>query len=156
MSGSLRADGSSKFGKNKISKAKEIAEDLISDAEKEAKNIKREKLLEVKDEWLKKKQDFDNEVNPRRQKLQNYEKKIELDKKFALEEAKKRFNPNGDNRFFCTTNNIEITTPKNNIKLRYYVTNENDKREVSFEIQYIKPDKNLPQKEVDELINFIN
>ena len=86
----------------------------------------------------------------------NYEKKIELDKKFALEEAKKRFNPNGDKRFFCTTNNIEITTPKNNIKLRYYVTNENDKRKVSFVIQYIKPDKNLPQKEVDELINFIN
>ena len=48
--------------------------------------------------------------------------KIELDKKFVLEEAKKRFNPNGDKRFFCTTNNIEITTPKNNIKLRYYQT----------------------------------
>lgn len=32
---------SSKIGKNKISKAKEIAEGIISDAEKESKNLKR-------------------------------------------------------------------------------------------------------------------
>lgn len=88
---------SSKFSKNKISRAKELAEGIVSDAEKEAKNIKREKLLEVKDEWLKKKQEFDNEVNTRRQKLQNYEKKIEsrelnLEKKYELVTEKEKQN----------------------------------------------------------------
>lgn len=80
---------SSQIGKNKITKATEIAEGILADAEKESKNLKREKLLEVKDEWLKKKQEFDNEVNTRRQKLQTYEKKIEtrelnLEKKYEL------------------------------------------------------------------------
>lgn len=88
---------SSKLGKNKISKAKEIADGILSDAEKEAKNIKREKLLEVKDEWLKKKQEYDNEANTRRQKLQSYEKKIEsrelnLEKKYELVIEKEKQN----------------------------------------------------------------
>ncbi len=56
----------SKIASNKISVAKENAATIIADAEKEAKNIKREKLLEVKDEWLKKKQEFDGE------KIQNF------------------------------------------------------------------------------------
>ena len=64
-------------GKNKVSLATERAEALVKDAEKEARNLKKEKLLEVKDEWLKKKQEFDNEMNNRRQKNQNLEKKLE-------------------------------------------------------------------------------
>jgi len=88
---------SGKISKNKISRAKEIAAEIITDAEKEAKNIKREKLLEVKDEWLKKKQEFDNELNNRRQKSQNYEKKIEsrelnLEKKYELVTEKEKQN----------------------------------------------------------------
>ncbi len=88
---------SSKISKNKVSSANEKAEVIISDAEKEAKNIKREKLLEVKDEWLKKKQEFDNELNNRRQKIQNYEKKIEsrelnLEKKYELVTEKEKQN----------------------------------------------------------------
>lgn len=54
---------SSKFSKNKISSAIEKAAKIIDDAEKDSKHLKKEKLLEVKDEWLKKKQEFDNEVN---------------------------------------------------------------------------------------------
>ena len=67
----------STIGKNKIKDAKLKAAVIIEDAEKESKNLKREKLLEVKDEWLKKKQDFDSEINSRRQKAQNFEKKLE-------------------------------------------------------------------------------
>ncbi len=74
---------------------------IIADAEKEAKNIKREKLLEVKDEWLKKKQEFDNEANTRRQKIQTYEKKIEsrelnLEKKYELVLEKEKLNKEAD------------------------------------------------------------
>ncbi|PID58737.1 MAG: ribonuclease Y [Ignavibacteriae bacterium] len=88
---------SSTIGKNKIKEAKAKAEQIIENAEKESKNIKREKLLEVKDEWLKKKQDFDNEVNTKRQKLQNYEKKLEykelnVEKKYELVTEKEKAN----------------------------------------------------------------
>jgi ribonuclease Y len=56
----------SKVGKKSIVSAESRAKQIITDAEKEAHNIKREKLLEVKDEWLKKKQDFDSEINTKK------------------------------------------------------------------------------------------
>ena len=79
----------SKIGKNSIVNAKDQAKKIIEEAEKESKHIKREKLLEVKDEWLKKKQEFDNDVNQKRQKLANHEKQLEsreenLEKKFEM------------------------------------------------------------------------
>ena len=87
----------SKIGKNTILTAKERSEKIIEDAEKEARNIKKEKLLEVKDEWLKKKQEFDNEVNNKRQKLLNSQKQIEsreenLEKKYDLVIQKEKEN----------------------------------------------------------------
>ncbi len=87
----------SKFGKSAINRAKEKADEIIEDAKKEAKNLKREKLLEVKDEWLRKKQEFDNEVNTRRQKLQNYEKNLDIreegiEKKYELVIQKEKAN----------------------------------------------------------------
>lgn len=79
----------SKLGKKSIVSAEERAKHILSDAEKESNNIKREKLLEVKDEWLRKKQEFDSEINQKRQKLQNYEKQLSIreeniDKKYEL------------------------------------------------------------------------
>lgn len=84
-----------KVGRSSLQKAKEDAKKIVEDAEKEARNIKREKLLEVKDEWLKKKQDFDNEINTRRQKQLRYEKQLEtreenLEKKYDLILEKER------------------------------------------------------------------
>lgn len=67
----------SKIGRNTIAAAEERAKLIVQDAEKEAKNIKREKLLEVKDEWFKKKQEFDNESNTKKQKLLAFEKKVQ-------------------------------------------------------------------------------
>ena len=79
----------SRVGKKSIVAAAEKAEQLIQDAKKESNNIKREKLLEVKDEWYKKKIDFDIEINQKKQKLQNLEKQIQQreensEKKFDL------------------------------------------------------------------------
>ena len=79
----------SKLGKKSIVSSEERAKQIITDAQKEANNIKREKLLEVKDEWYKKKVDFDSEVNHKRQKLQNLEKQLltreeNSEKKFEL------------------------------------------------------------------------
>ncbi len=66
----------SKLGKNTIASAEVRAKEILNDAEKEARNIKREKLIEVKDEWFRKKQEHDNEVNKRNQKLNNFEKSL--------------------------------------------------------------------------------
>lgn len=87
----------SKIGKNNVVIAKDKAQKLIEDAEKEAKHLKREKLLEVKDEWLKKKQEFDVEINAKKQKLQNFEKQLEsreesLEKKYDVVNQKEKTN----------------------------------------------------------------
>lgn len=78
-----------KIGSTSIARAKDSSKKILEDAEKEAKNIKKEKLLEIKDEWFKKKQEFDVEINSKRQKLQSLEKKLEqreesIEKKYDL------------------------------------------------------------------------
>jgi len=67
---------STRSGENKISSAEERAKKIIENSEKEANSAKREKLLEVKDEWYKKKQEFDTDANTKRNKLQAYEKQL--------------------------------------------------------------------------------
>jgi len=66
----------SKVGKKSITSAEERAKQIINEAQKEANNLKREKLLEVKDEWYKKKSEFDSELQQKRQKLSNLEKQL--------------------------------------------------------------------------------
>ena len=66
----------SRSGQNKISSAGARAKKIIDDAEKEANNLKKEKLLEVKDEWYKKKQEYEHEANIKRNKLQAFEKQL--------------------------------------------------------------------------------
>ncbi len=68
----------SKSGQNKIASAKELAKKVLADAEKEAETLKREKLLEVKDEWYSKKKEFDSDVQSKRNKLQAQEKALEI------------------------------------------------------------------------------
>ena len=63
-------------GKNKVESAQSRAEKIISEAEKDAGNLKKEKLLEVKDEWYKKKQQFEQEANAKRSKHQAFEKQL--------------------------------------------------------------------------------
>jgi len=87
----------SKTGKKSVATAEEQAKRIIGDAEKDAKNIKREKLLEVKDEWYKKKTEFDKEVHQKRQKVSALEKQIQIreensEKKFDLVLQKEREN----------------------------------------------------------------
>jgi ribonucrease Y len=66
----------SRIGKNSKIAAEERAKLIISDAQKEANNLKREKLLEVKDEWYKKKIEFDGEINVKKQKIAHIEKQL--------------------------------------------------------------------------------
>ena len=87
----------SKLGKKSLKASEERAKQIISDAQKESQNLKREKLLEVKDEWYKKKLEFDNEVNHRKQKFANLEKQLSIreeniEKKFDLVIKKEKEN----------------------------------------------------------------
>lgn len=63
-------------GQNKITGAEERAKRILEDAEKEANTLKKEKLLEAKDEWYKKKKEFESEVQSKRNKLQAFEKQL--------------------------------------------------------------------------------
>ncbi|MDI6765374.1 MAG: Rnase Y domain-containing protein, partial [Bacteroidota bacterium] len=83
------------IGKNKIVNAEERAKKIIEDAEKESNNIKKEKLLEVKDEWYRKKQEFEQDANAKRNKLQVFEKQLtsreeNLDRKVELVNKKEK------------------------------------------------------------------
>ncbi|HTR82013.1 MAG TPA: ribonuclease Y [Bacteroidota bacterium] len=82
-------------GQSKILSAEERAKKIIADAEREANSVMREKLLEVKDEWYKKKQEFDAESNQKRNKMQSYEKQLSsreenIDRKVELLNKKER------------------------------------------------------------------
>ncbi|GAB4296818.1 MAG: ribonuclease Y [Ignavibacteriaceae bacterium] len=87
----------SKAGKRSLAAAEEKAKQIIEDAKKESNNLKREKLLEVKDEWYKKKTEFDNEVASKKQKLSALEKQLttreeNIEKKFDIVIKKEREN----------------------------------------------------------------
>lgn len=62
--------------RNKVLSAEKRASEIVTEAERDAVNLKKEKLLEVKDEWFKKKQEFEQEMGLKRSKLQAYEKQL--------------------------------------------------------------------------------
>ncbi len=73
--------GISYFAGNRINAAKfkdgeNRVANLLKEAEKEATNLKKEKLIEVKEEWHKRKQDFENDAQQKRQKMQAIEKQL--------------------------------------------------------------------------------
>lgn len=69
------------FAGNKISAARIIeaeksAKQILVDAKKEAQHVKKDKLIEVKEEWYKKKQEFDQETQSKRVKLQDQQRQL--------------------------------------------------------------------------------
>ncbi|HKI77316.1 MAG TPA: ribonuclease Y [Ignavibacteriaceae bacterium] len=103
----------SKIGKKSLLSAEEKAKQIIEDAQKESNNIKREKLLEVKDEWYKKKVDFDNEINQKRQKISNLEKQLSIreeniEKKFDLVIKKEKEIKDTDKELSELKKNLDI------------------------------------------------
>jgi ribonuclease Y len=85
----------SRSGKGRIASAREQVKRILDDATREAETLKREKLLEVKDEWYSKKKEFDAEVQSKRSKLQAQEKGLEareenIDRKVELLGKKER------------------------------------------------------------------
>lgn len=86
---------SKKIGQGKIANAEKFAEKVIADAERTAETLKKEKLLEVKDEWIKLKQNFENETKSRRLEIMQLEKQltnreINMDRKVDLLNKKEK------------------------------------------------------------------
>jgi len=65
-----------KIAARTLSQANQRAQAIFEDAEKEAETLKKERLIEIKDEWYKKKQEYDNHVQSKKDKLQTYEKQV--------------------------------------------------------------------------------
>lgn len=68
----------SRVGQNKLSAAEDRAREIVDAAEKEAEHVKKEKLLEVKDELFHKKQEIEKELNRQRNKLHTREKQLTI------------------------------------------------------------------------------
>jgi len=66
-----------------VSEAEKRAKNFRIEAEKSAHNLKKEKLLEVKDEFYKRKQKYDEEVRSREKEIGEIEKRIKADKEAA-------------------------------------------------------------------------
>ncbi len=64
------------IGQGKVANAEKTADKILNDAKKEADNIKKEKILEGKDEVFKLKQNIENETKARRNELQKLENKF--------------------------------------------------------------------------------
>ena len=111
---------SNKLGQAKIANAEVEAEKIIRDAEKTTETLKKEKLLEVKDEWIKLKQNFENETKSRRNELLNSEKQlasreINMDRKVDL------LNKKADIRISYLTGSSKLSytlDPRDYINLR--------------------------------------
>ncbi|MBN1540666.1 ribonuclease Y [candidate division KSB1 bacterium] len=67
---------SKRVGQGKIANAERTAERLVAEATKQAETLKKEKMLEAKDEWLRLKQSLDNEIKSRRGELVKLENKL--------------------------------------------------------------------------------
>ncbi|CAN5442192.1 ribonuclease Y [soil metagenome] len=71
--------------------AEKRVQNLLLDAEKSAQNLKKEKLLEVKDDFLKKKQRFDEDTREREKEVLLQEKRIKIESD-NLERVKTDYN----------------------------------------------------------------
>ncbi|HEY4612866.1 MAG TPA: ribonuclease Y, partial [Bacteroidota bacterium] len=65
-----------RIGQNKITSSEERAKRIIDEAERDANTLKKEKLLEVKDEWYKKKKEFDADAQSKRNKMEAFQKQL--------------------------------------------------------------------------------
>src|SRR5262249_5853372 len=137
-------------GKNKIESAQERATKIISEAEKDAGNLKKEKLLEVKDEWYKKKQQFDQEANAKRGKIQAFEKQL-ADREENLERKVELFNKK----------DRDLTSLKGTLEERLRVADEKNgtlERIIAEENQRLERASGLSREEAKKILleNLVN
>ncbi len=133
-----------RVNRSKLMSAEEQAKRIINDGEKAAINLKKEKLLEVKDEWYRKKQEFDTEYQSKKQNLKSFEKQL-WDKEEQLDKR-------GD-EFKKKEKNVERI--ENDFENKIKVLDEKDKKvEQMIEEQNIRLE-NLSGISQDEAKNIL-
>jgi len=76
-----------KRAKETVTEGEKRVKNLLQDADKAAQNLKKEKLLEVKDQFYKKKQEFDEQVKEREKDVVEEEKRLKAEKE-KVDQAK--------------------------------------------------------------------
>ncbi len=82
-----------KIAEGKINQAEIVAKEIVEKAEKDSETVKKEKIIEAKEEIHKMRNEFDRDYKERRSELQKFEKRLiqkeeHLDKKIAQQEDK--------------------------------------------------------------------
>ncbi len=85
----------SRLAASKLADAERQARRIVEEAEREAKALKKEKLLEIKEEWQRQRQEFEAETAAKRNKLQTLERQLKaredaLQEKLELVQRKER------------------------------------------------------------------
>ncbi|MBN2102460.1 ribonuclease Y [bacterium] len=68
---------STRLGQGKVANAEKLAEKIVSEAEKEAESLKKQKIIEAKDDLFNSKQKFEKEIQNQRQELEKQRRQIE-------------------------------------------------------------------------------
>ncbi|MDI6871322.1 MAG: ribonuclease Y [Bacillota bacterium] len=79
-----------KAAEAKVAQAKDVAREIVAEAQREAEAKKREAILEAKEELLRGRNDLEREVRERRAELQRMEKRL-LQKEEALDRKSEQF-----------------------------------------------------------------
>ena len=140
-----------RIGQAKVANAEKMAEKIINDAENTANTLKKEKLLEVKDEWIKLKQNFENETKSRRNELTKLEKQlanreINMDRKVDLLTNKEK----KLNQLEKTLSFKETKVSKLEVELEKIIKEQNEKLEKISGISNEEAKKILMENLVDK------
>ena len=65
-----------KIAEGKINQAEIVAKEIVEKAEKDSETVKKEKLIEAKEEVHKMRNEFDRDYKERRSELQKFEKRL--------------------------------------------------------------------------------
>lgn len=119
-----------KFGQDKISRAEAYAKSIEADARLEADNLKKEKLLEARDEIFQKRQDFEQQAKNRQAEIQKREvslstREVSLDRKVDILNRKERELAQAENNLL----NLEKRLAEKESEIGKIITEENKRLE---------------------------
>ena len=138
-------------GKGKVANAEKYAEKIIADAEKEANSIKKEKILEAKEEWYRLKQNAEQETKTKRNELHKLEQQLasmelNLDRRHDLVAKKESELDKHEQRLKSKEDNID----KNKARLEGLIDEQNRKLEKISGISNEEAKKILMQNLLDK------
>ena len=142
---------SKKVGHGKIANAESFAERIVNDAKKDAASIKKEKMLEAKDEWYRLKQNFEQESKNKRNELSKFENRLtskstDIERRHELISRKENELKEIEKKF----QNRESRIDKLQVELQHKIEEENRRLEKISGISHEEAKRLLMQNLVDK------